>query len=424
MSSAPLSDVVVADFSRVLAGPLATMTLADLGATVVKVERPGAGDDTRRWGPPWSASSSTYFDAVNRGKLSVTLDLTDPHDLMLARRLAERADVLVENFKPGGLERLGLGYEAVSAANPGVVYCSISGFGTAAGAGLLGYDFLVQAVGGLMSLTGEAGGEPFKAGVALVDVLTGKDATIAILAALAARSRTQQGTHIEVALLTSQLAALVNQAQGYLETGLVPTRMGNRHPSIAPYETLHCADGLLAVAVGNDAQFARLVGVLGAPSLAQDERFATNAARVCHRIDLVAALEACLSGQTAAHWREVLVGAGLPAGVVGTVADGIALAERLGLEPLQQTLRPDGAAGPQTIRPPATFDGRSAGPAAAPPTLGADDQAVRAWLTGETASLVRPELGPDLIPGSALEQNDPAPRAGIAREPITPRSTP
>ncbi|EFE68085.1 L-carnitine dehydratase [Streptomyces viridosporus ATCC 14672] len=312
--SGPLEGVLVADFSRVLAGPLCTMTLADLGATVVKVERPGSGDDTRRWGPPWSRTSTTYFESVNRSKLSVTLDLADGSDLALARELARRADVLVENFKPGTLERLGLGYDQVAAVNPGIVHCSVTGFGSGAGADLLGYDFVVQAVGGLMSITGDPDGEPTKAGVALVDVLTGKDAAIGVLAALADRDRTGRGCRVEVNLLSSLLGSLVNQAQGYLETGRAPGRMGNRHPSIAPYETLRCRDGLLAVACGNDGQFARLAAVLGAPGLADDERFATNAARVGHREELVAALEDRLAEQDCATWQERLTAAGVPAG--------------------------------------------------------------------------------------------------------------
>lgn len=375
--SGPLEGVLVADFSRVLAGPLCTMTLADLGATVVKVERPGSGDDTRRWGPPWSQTSTTYFESVNRSKLSVTLDLADGSDLALARELARRADVLVENFKPGTLERLGLGYDQVAAVNPGIVHCSVTGFGSGAGADLLGYDFVVQAVGGLMSITGDADGEPTKAGVALVDVLTGKDAAIGVLAALADRDRTGRGCRVEVNLLSSLLGSLVNQAQGYLETGRAPGRMGNRHPSIAPYETLRCRDGLLAVACGNDGQFARLTAVLGVPGLTDDERFATNAARVGHREELVAALEDRLAEQDCATWQERLTAVGVPAGKVGTVADGFALAERLGLAP---TVAP-AAGGTPAPRHPATYSTDLVRPAGPPPRLGADDARVRAWLS-------------------------------------------
>ena len=288
---APLEGLLVADFTRVLAGPLATMTLADLGAEVVKVERPGTGDDTRQWGPPWTGEGSSYFECVNRSKQSITLDLRSEADLALARALVARADVLVENFLTGTMDRLGLGYDAVAVLNPRLVYCSITGFGSGAGASLPGYDFVVQALGGLMSITGEPEEEPTKAGVALVDVLTGKDATIGILAALQERERSGRGQRIEVNLLSSLLGSLANQASSYLTTGRAPGRMGNRHPSIAPYETLRCADGMLAVACGNDEQFARICAVLDRPDLAEDPRFATNPARVSHRSDLVEALE-------------------------------------------------------------------------------------------------------------------------------------
>ncbi|AJE39153.1 CaiB/BaiF CoA transferase family protein [Streptomyces nodosus] len=385
--SGPLEGVLVADFSRVLAGPLCTMTLADLGATVVKVERPGSGDDTRSWGPPWSASSTTYFESVNRSKRSVALDLADPADLALAQELARRADVLVENFRPGTLDRLGLGHAQVAAANPGVVYCSVTGFGSGAGADLLGYDFVVQALGGLMSITGDAEGEPTKAGVALVDVLTGKDAAIGVLAALADRSRTGRGCRVEVNLLSSLLGSLVNQAQSCLETGRPPGRMGNRHPSIAPYETLRCRDGLLAVACGNDGQFARLAAALGEPGLAHDARFAGNAARVGHREELIASLEKRLAADDCAVWQERLTAAGVPAGRVGTVADGFALAERLGLAP---TVTPvDG--GTPAPRHAVSYSTGLVRPASAPPALGADDDRVRAWLADpRPASLPHP----------------------------------
>lgn len=340
----PLDGILVADFSRVLAGPLATMNLADLGATVIKVERPGVGDDTRSWGPPWREDTSagegspgrvaTYYECVNRSKRSLALDLSDADDCAAATELARRADVVVENFRPGALDRYGLGYTDVSAENPGVVYVSVTGFGSGAGADLMGYDFVVQAVGGLMSITGEAGGAPAKAGVALVDVLTGKDATIGVLAALTARGRTGRGCRIEVDLLSSLLGALVNQASGYLGAGVVPRPMGNRHPSIAPYETLRCRDGLLAVACGNDGQFSRMATELGAPELASDPRFARNTDRVAHREALVAALETILAGDDAASWQRRFTAAGVPAGGVNDLAAAFALARDLGLDPV------------------------------------------------------------------------------------------
>lgn len=323
-----LDGILVADFSRVLAGPIATMTLGDLGADVVKVERPGVGDDTRAWGPPFAADGrSTYFLSVNRNKRGLALDLSTEDGRRAALRLAEAADVLVENFAPGTMERFGLGYEQID--NPRLVYASVTGFGRHQHSP--GYDFLVQAVGGLMSITGDPGGAPTKVGVALVDVLAGQQLTAGILAALYARERTGRGQRVEVDLLSSLLAGLVNQASAYLNAGVVPQRMGNRHPSIAPYETLRAADGEFAVAVGNDRQFERLAKVLGLP---KDARFATNAGRVAHREALAAAIEAVTVHQDTAHWIEALGAAGVPCGPVNTVAEGIALAERLGLAPV------------------------------------------------------------------------------------------
>lgn len=372
----PLAGIVVADFSRVLAGPLATMMLADLGARVIKVERPGAGDDTRSWGPPFTEHGSTYFASVNRSKESVALDLRDAGDLATAKRLAERADVVIENFRPGTMARLGLAYEDLAPINPGLVYCSISGFGTAAGAGLLGYDFIVQAVGGLMSITGHPDCEPTKAGVALVDVITGKDAVIGILAALHAKDRTGRGDRIEVTLLTSLLGALANQAQARLATGVDPVPMGNRHPSIAPYETLHCADGLLAVACGNDEQFRRLSAALELPALPDDPRFATNAARVANREELVAGLESALTTAPAAHWAEVLNGVQVPAGQVNTIGGGIALAESLGLAPTIDL----GSGHPRQVRHPVSWATYKTAIPTPPPALGEDTEQVLAWL--------------------------------------------
>jgi len=391
----PLDGILVADFSRVLAGPLATMTLADLGARVIKVERPGVGDETRAWGPPYAAHpprASTYFESINRTKESVTLDLADTSpdgDRALAFELARRADVVVSNFKPGTMERLGLGYERIRAVNAGVIYCEISGFGSGAGADLLGYDFVVQALGGLMSITGPPG-EPTKAGVALVDVLTGKDATIGILAALAARARTGRGERLEVTLLTSSLAAMVNQGQAALETGRAPSGMGNRHPSIAPYETLHCKDSLIAIACGNDGQFARLATVLGDPDLAGHPDFATNAARVGHREALVERLEALLTSDTADAWVDALTEAGVAAGRVGSILDGVALAERLGLDPVVEVgsgTGPDPAP-PRNrqIRHPVRWNGCRTADPTPPPALGEHDAAVRTWLRAPAAA--------------------------------------
>lgn len=370
----PLDGVIVADFSRVLAGPLAASTLADLGADVIKVERAGSGDDTRQWGPPWTGNSSSYFESANRGKRSIALDFDDPADLELARRLVARADVMVENFLPGSLDRFGLDYESVRALNPAVVYASISGFGSQAGAQAAGYDFLVQAVGGLMDITGPPG-SPSKVGVAIVDVLTAKDATVAILAALHERARSGLGQHIEVALLSSLLAALVNQGSAYLATGSSPRSLGNRHPSIAPYEALRTGDGVLALAVGNDKQFARLCEVVGAPELAGDARFVTNAQRVAHRDELAATLESLLRVDAAASWAARLMDAGVPAGTIGTVADGFGLAERLGLDP-----RVPVAGGTDQIRSPLRFARTPISHYDRPPLLDEHGEQIRRWL--------------------------------------------
>jgi crotonobetainyl-CoA:carnitine CoA-transferase CaiB-like acyl-CoA transferase len=335
-----LDGLLVADFSRVLAGPYATMLLGDLGAEVVKVERPGSGDDTRSWGPPWATShdgqdrESTYFLGVNRNKRSEFWDLRAPDDLAQALDLVARCDVLVENFKPGGMDALGLGYPDAAALNPGLVYCSITGFGAAEGADLPGYDLLVQAAGGLMSITGPAPGAPTKVGVALVDVVTGLHATLGILAALRHRERTGTGQHVEVNLLSSLLSALVNQSSAVVAGGQVPTIMGNEHPSIAPYETFPTGDRDVVLAVGNDAQFRRLVERLGRPDLADDERFRTNPERVRHRAALRAALIPLLADAGADHWFGTLMAAGVPCGPINRIDEAIDLAASLGLDPV------------------------------------------------------------------------------------------
>ncbi|MFC9502224.1 CaiB/BaiF CoA transferase family protein [Streptomyces sp. NPDC057002] len=327
-----LGGVRVADFSRVLAGPYATMLLADLGADVVKIERPGIGDDTRAWQPPTDHDgTSTYFLSVNRNKRSVVLDLATETGREQARSLVAECDVVVENFRPGTMERLGLGHRELLARHPGLVYCSISGFGSGAGAAIPGYDLLAQAVGGLMSVTGDASGEPVKAGVALVDVITGLHASLGILAALRHRDATGQGQHVEVNLLSSLLSAMVNQASAFAVAGVVPGRMGNAHPSIAPYETFPTADRPIAIAVGNDKQFAALADVVGDPGLALDERFRSNGDRVAHRGELRGVLTERLGADGADHWSAVLLAAGVPAGPVNTVDEAFGFARELGL---------------------------------------------------------------------------------------------
>jgi crotonobetainyl-CoA:carnitine CoA-transferase CaiB-like acyl-CoA transferase len=344
MADSALGRLRILDCSRVLAGPLATMTLADLGAEVIKVERPGSGDDTRAWGPPHdSQGEATYFQAVNRNKRSVALDLRDPRDLAEARRLALASDVLVENFRPGLMAELGLGYESLAAENPRLVYCSITGFGgSSPGAELPGYDLLVQALGGLMSITGEPEGEPLKVGVALVDVVAGLFAAVGILAALEHRRESGEGQRVEVDLLSALLSGLVNQSSAYTQAGMVPGRMGNRHPSIAPYELLRCGEGDLVLAVGNDRQFADLCEVLGEPALADDERFATNPARVENRDEMRSLLEQALAARPATEWVDLLQARRVPAGQVNDIGAAFEFAEGIGLAPIVEIPCEDG----------------------------------------------------------------------------------
>jgi crotonobetainyl-CoA:carnitine CoA-transferase CaiB-like acyl-CoA transferase len=370
-----LEGIRVADFSRVLAGPLATMMLADLGADVIKVERPGAGDDTRAWGPPWSPQgASSYYLSANRNKRSVALDLKDAADVATARALALRSDVVIENFRPGVMARLGLDHETLAAERPGLVSCRIAGLGRG---DVAGYDFLAQAMGGLMSITGDPDGEPHKVGVALVDVMAGLHAAIGILAALRHRDQTGEGQLVEVDLLSTTLFALANQASNWLTAGVVPGRMGNQHPSIAPYETLHASDGPLVVAVGNDGQFRAMCGVLGVAELADDERFATNAARVTNRNWLVETLEAALSVDVAGTWVERLSAAGIPCGMVNQIDQAFAYAHEVGLDPIVTLTNTDGSrvdtvANPvQLSRTPATYR-------LAPPGVGEHTEEIRA----------------------------------------------
>jgi crotonobetainyl-CoA:carnitine CoA-transferase CaiB-like acyl-CoA transferase len=370
-----LDGLLVADFSRVLAGPFCTQTLGDLGADVVKVERPGAGDDTRTWGPPWVEHGATYYLGLNRNKRSITLDLADPADARLARRLAQRADVLVESFRPGTIDRLGLGYDAVAESNPRVVYCSISAFGSGEQAARLpGYDLLLQAMSGLMSVTGEPEGRPLKVGAALIDMICGLYATTAVLAALQARERTARGQHVEVSLMDSALAGLLNQASAHLNAAVVPGRLGNRHPSITPYETFRAADGDFALAVGNDGIFGRLCEAIGRPELAGDERFATNALRLEHREELGSLLEGAFHAAPAAEWVQRLSAAGVPAGPINDIAQAFAFAQALGLEPVWET---DGI---RTVRSPIRMSDTPAAARRRPPALGEHDGELRAWL--------------------------------------------
>ncbi|EOM74827.1 CoA transferase [Rhodococcus rhodnii] len=367
MTAGALDGLVVADFSRVLAGPYATMMLADMGAHVVKIERPGVGDDTRAWAPPRDeAGTATYFTAVNRNKSSVVLDLADPSGREEALRIVAGADIVVENFRAGTMERLGLGYERLSTVRPGLVYCAITGFGRAGGAELPGYDLLAQAMGGLMSITGPDPDTPTKVGVALVDVLTGMHALAGVLAAIRHRDRTGEGQRVDVDLLSTLLSSLVNQGSAYLGAGVVPTASGNAHPSIAPYELFDTADRPLALAVGTDRQFAALCDVLGLCESAGDDRFRTNADRVAHRGELAPLLQAALRTNTAEHWFGVLTARGIPAGPVNDVAEAIAFADRIGNEPVVEV----GAARVRQVANPISLSHTPVRYRSAPPELG------------------------------------------------------
>jgi crotonobetainyl-CoA:carnitine CoA-transferase CaiB-like acyl-CoA transferase len=367
----PLSGLIVADFSRVLAGPYASMLLGDLGADVIKVERPETGDDTRAWGPPWRDGESTYYLALNRNKRSVVLDLTDPDDRALARTLAERADVLIESFRPGLMASWGLDGDTIREVNPRLVSCSVTAFGSGEAAkGLPGYDFLLQAMGGLMSVTGEPAGRPLKTGAAVVDLICGLLATIGIQAALAGGG----GRHVETSLMDSALAALLNQGTAWVAGGVVPSRRGNRHPSIVPYETYEASDRPFAVAVGNDRLFARLCAAVGLPELASDERFATNGARVANVDALADSLEAVFRSEPAEHWVQTLRAASVPVGLINRVDEAFALATELGMEPT------DEGHGVPLITPPLRLDGERPSIDRPPPKLDEHGEEIRTWL--------------------------------------------
>jgi crotonobetainyl-CoA:carnitine CoA-transferase CaiB-like acyl-CoA transferase len=369
----PLSGIVVADFSRVLAGPYATMMLADLGAEVIKVESP-AGDDTRQWVPPRRGDVGTYYLAINRNKRSIALDLADEQDKAVAHALSARADVFIQNFRPGGLTRFGLDYEAVAHRNPGVIYCSISGFGAAKGASLPGYDVLVQGMSGLMSITGDPGGPPYRSGISVFDVFTGLHSALGIVAALHHRDVTGEGQHIETNLLSTALSAMVNQSSAYVAGGVVPHRMGNSHLSLFPYEPLATGDGDLIIAIGNDRQFRRLTEVLGAPELADDERFRTVGLRNDNRETLRPLLLERLAAKSAQEWFRLLSDAGIACGPINDIRGGVELAEDLGLEPVVM------AGDVPTIRNPIRMSATPARYDLAPPDLDAHGDEIRAWL--------------------------------------------
>ncbi|HEY2273730.1 MAG TPA: CoA transferase [Jatrophihabitantaceae bacterium] len=369
----PLAGLVVADFSRVLAGPYCTMLLADLGADVIKVESQ-AGDDTRHWVPPLRGDTGTYYLSVNRNKRSIVLDLGNETDLALAHELSRRADVMIQNFKPGGLARFALDYDSVRARRADSIYCSISGFGAGDGANLPGYDLLAQAVSGLMSLTGSPDGPPYRAGVAVFDVMTGLHCAIGILAALHHRAETGAGQHVEANLLSTALSTLVNQTSAYVAGEVVPHRMGNAHLSLFPYEPLPTGDGDLIVIAGNDAQFRRLVQALDLAEIADDERFASVQSRNDNRAELRPILVERLATRSAQEWFDSLSAVGIPCGPINDVRAGIELAASLGLEPVVD------AGGVPTVRNPLRLSETPPRYDLAPPRLDEHGAEIRAWL--------------------------------------------
>ncbi|SDY67540.1 CaiB/BaiF CoA transferase family protein [Herbiconiux ginsengi] len=373
----PLEGLLVADFSRVLAGPFATQQLADLGATVVKVESP-VGDETRAWAPPERDGVSTYYLGINRNKYDVVLDFRDEGDRMLALELARRADIVIENFKPGGLVKFGLDYDSVASVNPAVIYASISGFGTAGGAALPGYDLIVQAASGLMSLTGSPDGPAYRSGVSVFDIMTGMQATIGILSALNHRTNTGEGQHVEVNLLSTALAAMANHSSTYVAGGIVPFRMGNAHPSLFPYEPLPASDGEIIVVAATDAQFVKLAQALGRPELADDPRFARTEERNRNREELRPLLVNALAARTIQEWFDILTAAGIACGPINTIDGGVALAERLGLEPVVTV--GEGERAVPMIRNPIRFSRTPPRYDSPPPTLGEHDERIREWL--------------------------------------------
>jgi crotonobetainyl-CoA:carnitine CoA-transferase CaiB-like acyl-CoA transferase len=377
-AAGPLAGILVADFSRILAGPYATMLLADMGADVIKVEGP-AGDDTRTWIPPEHDGVSTYYLGINRGKRSIALDLRDEADAGAARELARRADVVIENFKPGGLARYGLDYETVRAANPGVIYSSITGFGAGKGSHVPGYDLMVQAMSGLMSLTGDPDGPPYRAGISVFDVMAGNHALIGILAALRHRDRTGDGQLVEVNLLSSALTGLVNHSSAYVAGGVVPYRMGNAHPSVFPYEPLPTADDDIIIAAANDRQFRKLCEVLEIPEVADDPRFARNVDRTAHREELRPVLVERLSRRGAVEWFEALVAVGVPCGPIQTIDGGFAMAERFGLDPVVEA--GEGERSLPTTRHPIRFSATPATYRLPPPELDEHGAELRKWLS-------------------------------------------
>ncbi len=391
MSKAPLSGIRVLDMSRILAGPWASQALADLGAEVIKIEHPRDGDDTRHWGPPYlraadgsETDTATYFLAANRGKASMTVDLATPGGQKIIHDLASVSDVLIENFKVGGLAKFGLDYASLSEQCPRLVYCSITGFGQD---GPLcdrpGYDLLIQAMGGLMSITGPADGPPLKAGVAIADICAGLYATIAIQGALLERARSGLGQHIDIGLLDVQAAMLANQATNYLAGGLIPGRLGNAHPNIAPYQVFEAADGYLVLAVGNDSQFRRFAELAGDPELASDPRFKSNASRVRNRTELCERIAALLKSRSRAHWLEVLEGASIPSGPINNIAEVFDNSQIIHRK-MRMALEHAEGGQVELVASPINFSRSPAGSQVPPPALGQHTAGILEQLLGYT----------------------------------------
>jgi crotonobetainyl-CoA:carnitine CoA-transferase CaiB-like acyl-CoA transferase len=374
----PLAGIVVADLSRVLAGPYCSMLLADMGATVVKVESPD-GDETRTWMPPEKDGVSTYYLSINRNKRSIVLDFKDPADVALVHELFRRSDVVIENFKHGALAKFGLDYTTAASINPALVYLSISGFGTAGGAWLPGYDLVVQAVSGLMSLTGDPDGPAYRAGIAAFDVMTGLHGTIGVLAALQQRERTGGGQHVEVNLLSSALSGLVNHSGGFTASGAVPHRMGNAHPSVYPYQTMPTKDRDVIITAANDRQFRALCEVLDIAEVADDPRFKLNADRTANRNDLHPILVERLALWGADDLFLALNRVGVPCGPINSIAEGVELAERLGLSP--RVTVGEGERTVDLVRNPISFSGAGLRYDLPPPQLGEHSDELRRWLT-------------------------------------------
>ena len=376
-SHKPLDGLIVADFSRVLAGPYCSMLLADMGATVIKVESP-QGDDTRTWMPPTKNGVATYYMSINRNKKSLVLDFSSEEDRKVGLELIKRADIFIENFKTGGLKKFGFDFDSVSTINPKLIYLSISGFGTAEGAWLPGYDLIVQAVSGLMSLTGDPNGPPFRAGISVFDVMAGLHGLIGVLTALHQRENTGRGQHVEVNLLSSAMSGLVNQTAAYAAAGEVPFRMGNAHPSLFPYEALPTKDRDLIIAAGNDKQFRALCKVLEIESVADDSRFTANSDRTANREQLRPLLLARLAEWAADDLFIALNKVGVPCGPINTIGDGVELAEKLGLKP--RIAVGEGDRKVDLIRNPITFSEGELSYELPPPQLGEHSDEIRKWL--------------------------------------------